>query len=296
MSICVSKTKSGKDCKNPAKMYDRCGVHAPKYMQENNLDPPEPEVTITVTFGDAAENHVGMAIEGQIAERGYSPDDIVYAFKTFTEMGAKCEIIHLNDLIPDIEAEQAELLIIRNGVKVILDTVEMSSDNLKNFLENIQVDTTAKMKGKVVNKHARHNVCFGDIPKTADIANGQGTVIAFEDSDELSMIRFFLNELLEPENVPLLQAELNKYYDISICGIGYHSDLERRKTIGCRFGTTMPLCFHWYQNSKRIGEKLTLSLNNNDMYIMSAKANGFDGRKRKIPILRHAAGCAKYTK
>jgi hypothetical protein len=35
-------------------------------------------------------------------------------------------------------------------------------------------------------------------------------------------------------------------------------------------------------------------LNHGDIYIMSDKAVGYDWKKRKIPTLRHAAGCKKF--
>jgi hypothetical protein len=37
------------------------------------------------------------------------------------------------------------------------------------------------MRGKVVNKHARHNVCFDDKSQEANYEAGEGTIIAWED-------------------------------------------------------------------------------------------------------------------
>jgi hypothetical protein len=42
-------------------------------------------------------------------------------------------------------------------------------------------------------------------------------------------------------------------------------------------------------NSKTIGEEMKFKLKHGDIYIMNEKAVGSDGKKRKIPILRHAA-------
>ena len=92
-----------------------------------------------------------------------------------------------------------------------------------------------------------------------------------------------------------LKGEANYYYDISLCGIGFHGDGERRKVFAVRMGETMPLYFKWFQNSQPIGEPIELVLNDGDMYIMSEKAVGFDWLKKKIATLRHSTGCAKFT-
>ncbi len=65
--------------------------------------------------------------------------------------------------------------------------------------------------------------------------------------------------------------------------------------IGLRIGSTMDLQYQWFQNSKPIGSRVAVKLNNGDFYVMSEKAVGTDWKKRLIPTLRHAAGCKKYT-
>jgi hypothetical protein len=85
------------------------------------------------------------------------------------------------------------------------------------------------------------------------------------------------------------------YYDVSKCGIGFHGDAERRKVIAIRLGESMPLHYQWFQNSKPVGQRIELQINNGDLYIMSDKAVGFDWLKKKQLTLRHAAGCKIYT-
>ena len=50
---------------------------------------------VTITFGDCAENHVGMQKLGQIAETGLSCAELVNAQKQFEELGCECELIDL---------------------------------------------------------------------------------------------------------------------------------------------------------------------------------------------------------
>lgn len=91
-----------------------------------------------------------------------------------------------------------------------------------------------------------------------------------------------------------LTIEGNLYYDITKCGIGFHGDSERMKVIGVRLGEKMPLHYQWFQNSKPVGERIKLMLNDGDLYVMSEKATGNDWKKKKELTLRHAAGCDKF--
>jgi len=89
------------------------------------------------------------------------------------------------------------------------------------------------MRGKVVNKHARHNLCFGDVDQISDYENGNGTIIAFEKLICLNHIRKHLHILLN-DKAYNLNGEANYYYDLKKCGIGYHGDAERKIVVGMR--------------------------------------------------------------
>ncbi len=64
--------------------------------------------------------------------------------------------------------------------------------------------------------------------------------------------------------------------------------------IAIRLGTSLPIYFNWFYKSEPKGQRMSIDLHHGDMYIMSEKAVGTDGRKKTIPILRHATGAAKY--
>lgn len=70
--------------------------------------------TITLTFGDQGENHVGMQKIGVAVERGFSIEDLNRFKSVFEERGGRCELVDLARLIP--RAEAAQLLIVRGGV------------------------------------------------------------------------------------------------------------------------------------------------------------------------------------
>ena len=86
------------------------------------------------------------------------------------------------------------------------------------------------MYGRVVNKHARHNLCFGEAHQAPNYEEGMGTVYAFDEVPLLKKIRSQLGEIIGEKGVNL-QAEGNYYYDVNKCGIGFHGDTERKKVI-----------------------------------------------------------------
>jgi len=149
------------------------------------------------------------------------------------------------------------------------------------------------MRGRVVSKHARYNLCFGDYAQNPEYQLGKGRIIAFNTVSCTERVRNALHKLI-PQSITL-QAEGNYYFDVSRCGIGYHGDSERKIVIAVRLGDDMPLHYFWYHNCERQGKRISMILHHGDMYFMSEKATGFDWKKRSIYTLRHAAGCSKYT-
>lgn len=257
--------------------------------------------TYTITFGDQAENHVGMQKIGSLSSEGFTFEDLVHAKEWFENRGIICEMIALHaELLPvneRYEVEEAYVLIARNGVTACSGE-EQDPEVFKQevFREQVKLkpDKQANMYGRVVNKHARYNLCFGDFDQEPDIVNGKGTVVSFERIPALGAVRDILPAIAGPK-ADKLEAEGNYYYDLKQCGIGYHGDAERMKVIALRLGASMELCYAWFQRSKPISQRKIITLHHGDMYIMSEKATGQDWRKKVIPTLRHAAGCAKFT-
>ena len=154
------------------------------------------------------------------------------------------------------------------------------------------------MYGRVVNKHARHNLCFGEAHQAPNYEEGMGTVYAFDEVPLLKKIRCGLGEI-SGEKGTNLQAEGNYYYDVKSCGIGWHGDSERLKVVGVRLGATIPLVYCWFYKNKNITPVINnrrLKLEHGDIYVMCQKATGDDWKKGNSYTLRHAAGADKYTK
>ena len=255
--------------------------------------------SITITYGDQAENHVGMQKIGQLAENGFSHQDLLIAKENFEKIGCECELLDLRDCVKDdnirVNLEPAYILIIHNAVSKILKDIDKTSDDMYDEQKILNVDKKAKMYGRVVNKSARYNLCFSNVNQEPDYENGKGRIICF---DEVPLTNYIRNKIpaiigTVGEN---LQAEGNYYYNSKKCGIGYHGDSERLKVVAVRLGKTISLCYSWFYKNKHVGEILNINnLKNGDMYIMSEKATGNDWKKKNIHTLRHSAGSDKYT-
>ncbi len=244
---------------------------------------------ITLTFSDVVENHIGNEQLGSLAANGYSLEDLIAIQKQFPT----CELIHLNTFLDNdkYKAENAYILIIRDGLDQIRSSFKQELFNEQSGLVPDRQYYDARRK-KVLNKHARWNLCFDDVGHVADYEIGQGTVVSFNDLPRTNELRSFLKSL-RPDDA--LKCEANYYYDITRTGIGYHGDTERRQVIGVRLGHQNPLVFRWYNRAERISDEIRFVLGQGDMYIMSAKAVGNDWRRSTLITLRHSAGCRRYT-
>jgi hypothetical protein len=258
--------------------------------------------TITITFGDRAENHTGMQSIGESAIEGYSHDDLFKMSQWFSSKQFDSQIYDLTyNLNTDSEADseadlqsiektpEAYILIVKNGVNAFCDSADLFTE-----LKNLNWDTKALMRGRVVNKHARHNLCFSEFSQESDFENGRGTIVNLDLVPHLKSIKNGLSEI-HSKNIDL-QIEGNNYYDISKCGIGFHGDSERKKVIGIRLGASMPIVFQWYYKFQSISHKFKFNLESGDLYVMCSKAVGTDWKRSSIYTLRHAAGCEKYIK
>jgi hypothetical protein len=243
----------------------------------------------TITFGDVAENHAKMQKIGTLHDRGYSVEKLQNIQEKLMGYGLITEMVDLNVGFDETFSE-AKVLVIRRGAQFILG--EETTAGLMAENDKLTMDKMALMRGKVVNKVARWNLCFADEDQEPNYADGKGTVVAWKHLPKISRIRQVISEWTEDI---LLNGEANYYYDISQCGIGFHGDGERRKVFAVRMGETMPIYFKWFQNSEPVGLPFEVILNDGDMYIMSEKTVGFDWLKKKIPTLRHSTGCSKFT-
>lgn len=250
--------------------------------------------TYTLTFGDQAENHKGMEIIGQMVKEGFTIEDLNIAEKWFKSKGLKTEMIDLLEYLPREDrpkADPAWVLVIRKAVKVLTGA---TADDFYDEQERLPKDTKAFMYGKVLNKKARHNLCFSEQCQEPNYEQKMGRIVAFKDLPLLNNLRNRLPDTIGPKARSLV-AEGNYYHKPSECGIGWHGDSERKIVIALRLGLAMSMQYQWYKNSLPVGERCKLVLEHGDIYYMSEKAVGTDWKSRSKYTLRHAAGSKKFT-
>eukprot|EP00037_Helgoeca_nana_P014392 m.134291 g.134291 ORF g.134291 m.134291 type:complete len:263 (+) comp22528_c0_seq8:40-828(+) len=114
--------------------------------------PPHDSIdTITLTFGEVAENHVGMQKLGEIAAEGFEARQLRRMGEHLTLRGALCDVMYLNNFIDGCEGEDdadgAWVLVARGGVDALLG--KGSADKLKAEQEVLPVDKKMWNKGKV---------------------------------------------------------------------------------------------------------------------------------------------------
>lgn len=249
--------------------------------------------TITLTFCESGENHVGMEILGEKAPlgKGFDLEDLEGVQSIFEDQGFKTELYPLSYLVELEEVEEAYVLVIRQGVNYFLTEPEEFLQELIGFEWDRKYWDHRRQR--VLNKHARSNVCFGSISSEPDYENKKGRVVGYREVPQLNKIKESLSDLLGEKGDNLV-CEGNRYFNLEKCGIGFHGDSERRRVIGIRVGQPMNIKWSWFYQSKSQGIPLELTLNDGDIYFMCEKAVGTDWKKRNIYTLRHAAGCSKY--
>jgi hypothetical protein len=184
--------------------------------------------TFTITFGDQAENHVGMQKIGKASKNGYGYYEVKKIYKILRKT-YKAELVKLH-LFTEVDCDKSCVLIIRNGIDFANEMYEEQ--------KKLNYDKKALMKGKVVNKHARHNLCFDEKEQEPDYENGKGRIVSYS---QLPFLNKFRNKLEDLFGCKDLVAEGNFYYDIKKCGIGFHGDSERKKVIAIRLGASATL-------------------------------------------------------
>ena len=297
-------------------LLNRCYNHIEEMIRKKNaeqmLDSQLPKSVITLTFGDAAENHAGMKMIGkkQGPGQGFNLNDLLSIQKSMKSICVDTKIVDLSEFLEDYleeqddyesipVAEKAYVLVMKGAAtKMVQRKIAPTITQLDMFNEQtsrLKYDKRAFMRGRVVNKHARWNLCFDDESCAADYEKGIGTIVAYNEVPLMKAVRDQFEELFGPKAADL-KVEANYYYDTTKCGIGWHGDSERVKVIAMRLGyESMPIHFQWFYKTKPIGKRISIPLDPGDMYVMSEKAVGTDWRTSvKFPTLRHATGCHKF--
>ena len=262
-------------------------------------DNPMKKERISLTMGDAGENHAGMEMVGDLMQpgSGFTMADL-YMIKIYMEKiyNLKCEMVVMSRF-----GIEAGTLIIREFVK------ETSQIQIYKELNTFKWCTKyyCTRRNKVLNKHARSNtILLEGIEQEPDYENKKGRIV---DSNKLETLASEKKRLVEGINMGLDSGssetkkipyimEGNRYFDLKKCGIGLHGDKERTRVICLSIGAdNYPMRWVWFHKSKPIAEPYDVRLNSGDVYIMSEAAVGQKWMSSSLYTLRHAAGSEKYT-
>lgn len=147
---------------------------------------------ITITFSEQVENHAGNQMIGKLGLEGIKLDEIENTKNIFEKLGFKTEFL---DLVKEGEVEDisptpqpAGVLIIREGYKAFLGDDFNISDLNKEIL-NDDWDKKCWMRGRVVNKKARWNLCYADEEQEPKYEEKKGRIIPFRDVPNLSKVK-----------------------------------------------------------------------------------------------------------
>ena len=219
-----------------------------------------------------------------------------------------------NDVIKGVgdmdDSDKASVLIVRNWVKdtesIYNECVEDSWDKKyldpNKYREEIIDGEKVRVRGRVLNKHARSNICYvADYEQEPDYLKGKGTIVDLCKKknmvEEVNRLKALNKVLGEKNRFEINVVEGNRYYDLKKTGIGFHGDTERSVvmclTIGG--GGGYPMRWQWFKNGFPLGNCIDITLNDGDLYIMSEKAVGMDWKLRSKYTLRHSAGAEKFT-
>lgn len=248
--------------------------------------------TITLTFAESGENHIGNEIIGNIADQGYSIEDLIEVYRRFPDNSTiydLCALDSIEETGNSDKLEPAYLLIVKNPFGCATDIYNRLITPEDKY--GVDWDKKAFMKGRICNKIARHNLLFANLgnnfKRNPDYENKKGTIYNYNFFPEL---RYLCDEIAKFPNTFNFIIEGNYYYDVSKTYIKAHGDKERRKVIGYRLGESFPLHFQWFHRFKPVTKKATFILNHGDLYMMSSKAVGNDWGSSSKYTLRHSAG------
>lgn len=87
--------------------------------------------TITITFGDQAENHVGMQMIGKSSENGFSLLDLQCMESWAKDRNLDTELIHMNKYLDIETTTDAHLLILRKGIQSLISPLYDINDFIK---------------------------------------------------------------------------------------------------------------------------------------------------------------------
>jgi len=183
---------------------------------------------VSLTFADVGENGPRMEKIGRPTTNFISGHDLLRMKHSYEGQNGVAELFDLKKVLEESvetsklpEVREAAVLVLRGFTDCVIGegTLIMIESEVQSMKRDGLVDNKALMHGQVKNKNARHNNVIANFRQSPAIADGKGTVVAFEDYPATRKMRDVAQTWMQQEH-PLV-AEQNRYYDVETCGIGW---------------------------------------------------------------------------
>jgi len=248
----------------------------------------------TLLIVDRAAREQAKASEvqalGQCAERGFSPEQLRALHAKLSAEGSATTPSRIYELTSACRASGAS----DANVLVVKLPTDVADGAYAEMREAIKYSRYAFRYGRRVESRSRNIAYVSGEPCSEDPESNAPEVVAWRDVPHCQRVREFLNGLLC--DTEAVHAVAIRYADIRECGIRWHGDAERRKTLVTRLGPNSerhPFWLMWYHNHAPVSDPIRIDLAHGEVCIPSEKAVGTDFKRSTIPTLRHATGFLK---
>jgi hypothetical protein len=184
----------------------------------------------------------------------------------------------------------------RDAVVLVIALPKALADAARDEVEAMPFATkTIGRGGKVCDAHTRHLAYIGPQAQDADPETGQQPVRTWGQLPASAAVRDYVNEVLGDTECQVGCAL--RYPNIFECGIGWHGDAERRKSIVVRVGNNSaknPLFFMWFRHWDAISKPIPVHLEHGEVAVACEVAVGTDWKSSSIPTVRHATGFTRH--
>lgn len=253
MSTCVATIK-GVVCGRKCKQGDFCGYHVKK-PKTNTLQ------SITLTFYNQTNTFT---------------TDALMILKTTLEHKYTCNLINLNEVLVTFDNRRTECA-------SILVVKQFGKKSLYDELLTIDWDTKMNLRNKVVNRIGKYAMQFDEEEQESNYELGIQRKMRYDHFFELKGVKNELMQLLSLDELKC-QAYYYHHYDKINCA-AFHTKLPL--TVNLHLGDDYNLYYKWFYSSKPISEEITVTLQDQDLYIMNEKAACIDSHLKKTPILKY---------
>lgn len=217
--------------------------------------------------------------------QGYSAQKLRQIHATLSQSGdVPSRLYELNPLCTKVATEDACVLVI----KLPRETADGA---LREMRDSVKYSLYKRSYGRTVRAKSRNISYVSNFSAPEDPDTNAPSVTDWQDLPYCRQVQQFVNGVLSDTEAE--HAVAIRYEDYRRCGIRWHGDAERSKTLVARLGPNSkhhPFYLMWYKNNIPISDPFPILLEHGDVCIPSHKAVGSDFKRSSIPTLRHATG------